>query len=202
MAEINRPGHEKPTEFLSVRFHPEAREGLLQRGYTIYSLTGASIDSHRKAGRSFMSTWHQSHPALEALPSMKNREVAINVVNPYLPESNEKTLSEQLALINKHSAALMHEVPGTAAIMGEAADYIEIVFLHFDATAAQDSPQFLFGKDKGWYRHYARSKTKVDNADVAGVGRFHPARGLSVYHWPADGRIPTVFAVPLIVPHS
>lgn len=183
-----------------TRFNPDARDILIHRGYAIYTLNGASIKSHREAGKNFMSQWHKPYQNFEELPSMRGVEVAMNVSNPYLPKSNNKTFEEQVALISHFSQELSSEIPGIVAIMGEAADYLEFALRHADTTLYMGSPQFLFGPENNLFSRYARTRTLIDNGNVAGVGFFHPDRGISVFHWPADNRIPTVYAVPLIVP--
>ena len=121
---------------------------------------------------------------------------------PIIPRSEGFPLAEHLALIGRYSPQLVaEEIPGTQAIMGEVPDYAEVAFLHLDASREKGKPVYLFGADEGFIYHtYARTQTPAGDGDVAGVGFFDPVRGLGVHRWPAQDRVPTVYAAPLIVP--
>src|SRR5207244_1274346 len=87
------------------RFTHEGREALEKQGYVIYNLMGESIKSLKEAKRPFYSKWHNAFPKFEALPSMHSA-VAINLDNLFLPESNNKSLKQQEALVQKFSQGL------------------------------------------------------------------------------------------------
>ena len=172
-------------------FTQEQREALEKQGYVIYTLTGQSIKSLREAGRRFWSTWHRGEP-IEELTSIRS-EVAINPNKLFLPKSNNKTLSQQEKMVAQHSARLAKKIKGVEAILGEAPDYIELVFAHLDVTG-----QGLFGKD---YDHnYARTKTPTVDSFVAGVGNFRAGDGLCVGYWDRDYDSSCLLASPLVVP--
>lgn len=180
----------KPVEI--KRFTNEAREALEKEGYVIYGLKGESIKSQRDAQRPFWSTWHHRYPDFEALPSMCS-EVAINPQELFLRRSKNKNLRQQEALVEKFSQDLAIQVSGVAAVIGQAADYIDLTFQHLDAT--QDC---LFGKKYGY--NYARTKTPTSRSAVAIVGDFGADYGLDIYSWPTGNGNAHVYAAPLVIP--
>ncbi|HUS60337.1 MAG TPA: hypothetical protein VMX76_03090 [Nevskiaceae bacterium] len=174
------------------KFSFEQRAILEKRGYRIYFLTGQSIKSLQESGRKFCSTWHKDYPDFEALASIRI-EVAINPNHLFLPRSNRKTLIEQEAMIEKFSKRLGRKIKGVKAIIGEVPDYVELVFLHFEAT-----DECLFGPKYNY--DYARTKTPTPlGAGVADVGYF-VGDGLGVSCWEREGGLGNVWAAPLVVP--
>lgn len=176
------------TPFTSEQITLLTKEGLL----TDYSNTGQTLASLREAGNPFWSTWHKDYPDFEALAS-KRSAVAFNPDNPFLPKSN-KTLDQQLEMIERFNRELQQRVPGVMAILGEAPDYAELAFAHLKKTG-----RYLFGKEHGY--NYTRTQTRVDSY-VANVGYFGADCGLGVDYWSADGRGDDIFAAPLVVPIS
>jgi hypothetical protein len=174
-------------------FSAEQRSGLERLGYNfIYPLIGQSIADLRDAGNSFWSSWHKGY-AFENGPSMRT-EVALNRQALFLPDSNRKTLSEQLAIISQFSAEIERRVPGVIAKMGEASDYLRLAFAHNNSTGNR-----LFGPDDNF--DYARTTTPTGGFYVAMVGYFLD-RGLDVRDLHQDDGYGHVWAVPLIVPES
>ncbi len=182
------------------RFSDEARVALAKQKFVVYELTGESIKSLRYSGRTFWSDWHQIYPDFEALTSRVS-EVAINP-NPkkfYIPDSNRKTLDEQLALVSKFSEGLSkgrNRIPGVKAILGEAPDYIELAFTCLGKTGER-----LFGEKyqrEGLWT-YTRTVTSVGGL-VAFVGNFDADDGLRVDRWRPSGVGDGLWAVPLVVP--
>lgn len=171
------------------RFSQEQREALRKEGYVVYELTGQSIADLREQGKPFWSTWHKSHPEFEALTS-RHSEVAINPKQLFLPDSNNKTLRQQQAMIGRFSFFFGSTISGVKAVLGEVPDYVELAFL-------SPEKQRLFGEKNGY--NYTRTQTRVDS-DVANVGYFDPGNGLNVDRWYADGCNDYVFAAPLVVP--
>lgn len=174
------------------RFSPEARQALEKKGYLIYQLTGQSIKSLREAGKSFCSTWHKDYPDFETLPS-RHSEVAINPNQLFLPGSNWKTLPEQEVAVAGFSHRLNQNVKEAEAIIGEAPDYVELAFVHLNATG-----EYLFGKKYNF--DYARTKTRASGSNVALVGYFDSDNGLVVRNWVHGYGHGFVWAAPLIVP--
>ncbi len=181
----------------TLRFSQEAREALTQKGFVIYELTGQSIKSQRDAGRKFWSTWHKDYPQFEALPS-RHAEVAVNPKALFIPKSNDKTLSEQEAMVAKFSQELGKKVPGAEVVIGEAADYVELAFAHLDATTEQGNPVRLFGETYGY--NYTRTKTPTVGSLLAVVGDFRADDGPSVYGYRPGDRGGDVRVSPLVVP--
>lgn len=153
---------ETPVEI--KRFSQEQREALEKQGFVIYGLTGQSIKTLRDNGHKFWSDWHKSLPDFEALGSMHS-EVAINPSKPFLPKSNNKTLAQQEDMVGKFSEELGKKVKGVKAIIGQAPDYVELVFAHLDSTK-----EYLFGAKDNY--DYARTKTPTGGSHVAYVGSF------------------------------
>ena len=176
------------------RFTDEAREALAKEGYVVRELTGQSIASERAKGSRFWSTWHRDYPQFEALTSMQS-EVAVKPGKLFLPRSNNKTLIQQEEMIGGFSQRLGETVPGVDAIMGEAPDYVDLVFAHLGVTG-----EYLFGKKDGF--NYARTKTPTVGTRVAYVGRAGPGRGLDVGGWYRGHGNSYVFAAPLVVPKA
>lgn len=174
-------------------FSPEARDELEDRGFIIYSLTCRSIRSLKAMGYEFGMDWHERYADLETLPS-RNSEVAFNPAMLFLPRSNKKTLVRQRAMIAKYSTELAREVPDVEAVMGEAPDYAELAFIHFDR-----SHYHLFGSiyGLGW----ARTVTRVGSMGKGVVvGRFLDDGRLFVDKEYPDEKGDSIWAVPLIVP--
>ena len=184
------PVTEAPVEI--KRFSAEQREALEKQGFVIYGLSGQSIKTLRDSGHKFWSTWHNSLPDFEALGSMHS-EVAINPNKPFLPESSNKILTQQEAMVEKFSQALEKKIPGVKAIIGQATDYAEFAFKHLDLTG-----NYLFGSKDNY--NYARTKTPVGRSSVAIVGSFLADGGLGVNGWGADDGGDSVCAAPLVVP--
>lgn len=189
-AGVPLPEWHSPVEI--KRFTPEAWEALEKQGYVIYRLNGESIKSMKEAGRSFYSKWHNILPKFEALPSMHS-EVAINPDNIFLPESDNKTLKQQEALVEKFSQELRKTAPNVSAIIGQVSDYVELAFQHLDATG-----QRLFGKNYDY--NYARTKTPTSSRKVADVGYFHTRDGLTINEWFTRYGADFLFVAPLVVP--
>ena len=195
---LNGIAEKPPVEI--VKFTDEARVALKKQKFVVYELTGESIKSLRDSDRKFLSTWHQSYPDFEALTSRLS-EVAINP-DPkkfYLPNSNRKTLEDQLELVKKFSESLTKgrkRVPGVEAILGEVPDYVELAFTHLDRTGER-----LFGEkfQRDGFWSYTRTITSVGGR-VARVGRFLAGDGLDVDRWEPPGVDDDLWAAPLVVP--
>lgn len=176
------------------RFTGEAREALAKEGFVIRELTGQSIASERAKGSKFWSTWHRDYPQFEALTSMQS-EVAVKPGKLFIPRSNNKTLIQQEEMIGGFSQRLGETVPGVDAIMGEAPDYVDLVFAHLGVTG-----EYLFGEKDGF--NYARTKTPTVGTRVADVGHAHPDNGLRVGDWHRGHGDSLVYAAPLVVPKA
>lgn len=174
------------------RFSAATRKALEKEGYVIYELNGRTIRSFNEAGRPFYSTWYKDYPDLENLPSRKG-EVAINPEELVIPKSNNKTLNEHAKMVGEFGLRLVSKIPGVQAVIGQAPDYVELVFLHFDKTGTR-----LFGEKYDY--GFARTKTLVGGGNAV-VGNFSVELGLEVFRCrdPQDRRA-GIWLAPLVVP--
>ncbi len=181
-------------EFSEIqRFSAEQKEALKKKGYVIYELTGQSIASLRRQGKTFWSSWHENFPDFEALTSRKS-EVAINPINLLIPGSNNKTLAEQLKVVKEFGDGL--NIRGVEAILGQVPDYAELTFAYLDKTG-----QILFGERFDDHYYEARTQTQIDGVVFAGIclGTLNTPR---LCNWDETARLDLLYAAPLIVPAS
>ena len=182
------------------RFSTEEKKALAKEGLkVIYPLTGESIDDQKRAGRKFAYIAPSDENRLMVMRSRLS-EVAIDPRPEkfFLPKSNNNaTLAQQLEMIAEYSYNLQRRLKTQTveAIMGEAPDYTQLAFLHFDATGVR-----LFGKDYGF--NYTRTVTPTVGTSVADVGGFFAGNGPNVDHWNRDRGSDYVFVAPLVVPKS
>ncbi len=168
-------------------FSIEVSAKLIEAGYRIYKLKGQSLETLRNAGFPFWTAWHKDYPVFETLPSRLS-EVAINPDQLFLPDSNNKTLKQQVLMVEQFSRGLnLEEVE---AVLGEAPDYEELVF-----TATEER---LFGEKYDFC--YTRTKTPVSKSRSVGVGGLDAKRGLGVRHFDLGRGFKSLFAAPLLVP--
>ena len=182
------------TQIEIKRFSTEARKALEEQGYIIYGLEGQSIRKlNLRAGREFWSErCQEDYPVFEALTSMQS-EVAINPEEPFLPGSNNRTLGQQEEMVGNFSKELEEKIPGVKAVIGQAPDYLELLFAHLDRTG-----DFSFGEE---YRYgSARTKTRTSGSRVANIGGLGSDNGLHVSDWPAGLGSDSIYAAPLVVP--
>lgn len=175
-------------EALPTYFTAEQKILLRNRKYTIFNLNQESMTTLEKKGMRFWSTWHVGNSNFESLSSRKG-EVAV-LLDPdkfFLADSNNKTYQEQVDMVKEYSLKIQQKISGVEAIIGNAADYLELAFLNAN----------LFGEE--YKRHYTRSNTPtflhfalVGNRDLNGF--------LSVPDWASDARDPSIWVAPLVVP--
>jgi hypothetical protein len=191
--DITPPKEATPVEVR--RFSNEAKEALEEDGYIIITLTGQSIASLRQAGRRFCG---YQDPQTQALTSMQS-EVAFNPSQLFLPKSNNITLTQQEKMIERFSQRLAEKTPGVEAIMGGAADYIDLAFTHLDATGNR-----LFGEeyDYDWARTNTPHLSSAGYAVIVGCFSSKKEKGLDVNSFEGDRGAPFVFAAPLVVPKA
>ncbi|MBI2195594.1 MAG: hypothetical protein HYU48_00940 [Candidatus Levybacteria bacterium] len=180
------------------RFSEEARTALAKEGYVIYELTGRSLISLMiEVGEPFdYEIWEREYPQFMTKTSMIC-EVAINPSNVRLEGSDNKTLEQQLSLIAAFSAEISERINGVEAVMGDAADYAELIAIHYFRTK-----KMLFVGVDGT-RFQAVTKTRISRethiANVGHIGFFPPRPSILVTGGIGDGSH-GFFAVPLIVP--
>lgn len=173
-----------------LKFSEDVKRRLEENGFRIYSLTGRSIKSLKEDGKLFASEWHEESPEFEKLTSRRS-EVAINPLLLFLPSGRGKTLFDQMIEIGNFNNDV--HVPGMTAVLGEAADYIDLAFLHSSISPRASK---LFGAS--YDNDFTKTNTAIGGR-IAAVGKF-TSRGLSVVRIdPYDMRVRFQIA-PLIVP--
>jgi len=180
-----------PLEIKTSLFSQEQREELEKRGYSIYTLTGQSIRSLRGKGHRFDSSRDCQGRGFETNKSRRS-EVAVNPKHLFLEESNNKTLTGQLAMIESFGKNLSSEIEGVTAILGEAPDYAELAFAHHTATG-----QNLFSKSS-----VTRTLTLMDTYahSMIAVGDSSSSKDLFLGYFMPENCKDHIFAAPLIVP--
>ncbi|MFH0936746.1 MAG: hypothetical protein V1808_00420 [Candidatus Daviesbacteria bacterium] len=186
------------------RFTDGERKALHELGYVVYFLSGRSINNFRQQGRSFgnrdfLSNFEElvSRRSEIAFSPLYNFSIPSNLrVNPslFLPDSEFKTYSEHLAMIKRFSENLTkgrNRIPGITAILGQAPDYIELAFLHFDTTG-----KYLFGPA---YDH-TRTLTRCESYIVSVGSYCNPDGVVSVTGFLPDSCGDHIQVAPLIVP--
>lgn len=183
----------QPEKLVKIQSFPiETQQALKKEGFLIYPLTGQSMKSLKEAGKKFWSTWHKAYSDFEALSSRLS-QVAINPQKLFLPDSNRKSLSKQEEMVANFSQELSRKIKGVKAIIGEAPDYIELAFAHLETTG-----EYLFGEKYNY--HYARTKTLINDSEVANVGCFSRKFGLQITRWRPRHSLESIWAVPILVP--
>lgn len=174
-----------------ARFTEEQKAELKILGYSIYELTGKSIKNLRDIGVFFISDWH-IYDLFESSPSMRT-EAAILKKNPFLSRSGYKAPYEQIIKIMDLGDQLNQSIYGVSAVMGGAADYLEIYYKHLLRTG---NNLFLKGNDL----KYVCTTTSTDSgAGHAVLGGSSTNNGIRIF---THNGMPhkEIWAVPLIVP--
>lgn len=186
-----------------ISFTPEQRKNLEINGYVIYRLTGQTIPS-LKAARNFFipsSSMFDNKVARSVIA-----DVAINPKSLYLKDSQNKTLKEQMKMMEEYAKSIRKKFPGLTAIVGGAPDYAELAFQHLKATGV-----YLFGGEDGspeadisTPRTCTTSYNGQDKTGIyyATVGIHDEFQGLGVGSRKPDERWGEVYAAPLIVSTS
>lgn len=178
-----------------IRFSEEQRKVLEHKGYLIYGLTGQTIASLRDAGNPFFSAWHKGE-AFEQQESMRT-DVAFNPGRLFLQMSANKTLAEQLEMVNKFTNKYWLRTRELTYVLGNAADYAELAFSHLAATG-----KWLFGSDYDFDYTRTTTLTSIDRTEMAVVGDFSNRDGLFIGHWDRDDHFGRLKVAPLIIPKS
>ncbi len=111
----------------TFKFTPEAKAGVEGLGRVVFTLTGKSIEDYKKEGM-LQPAKHSEFPVFEAQPSI-NSEIAINLKEIFLPKSNNKSFSEQKAMVKKRSKDVKEneKVEGVKAFIGNAPTNLGII---------------------------------------------------------------------------
>lgn len=113
-------------------FDEEAKRALVKEGYTIYALTGASAEGMSSGFKDLVSLL-KDHPQHLRARSRKS-EVAVKHDSYYLAGSGDKSFLEQQAMVENFSLELQTKIPNVEAVVGIAADYIELSIRHANET--------------------------------------------------------------------
>jgi len=136
------PTPEKQLEI--KRFSEKAKEDLREKGYSIFELKKQSMLEMERTytvEAANFTEYDYYMPDFNAQRSIGS-EVAVNLSEPFLPKSNNKTDKEQDKMVEKFSKKLEKEIPGIKAFIGTMADHVEI---------ANIAPDYLSGQAKGEY---------------------------------------------------
>lgn len=191
--EISRP---KETGEV-IRFSAEARRGLEREGFLIYTLTGKSLQQLSEEGRDIGILKYLVRLDWKSVASVES-EVAINPNNLFLPGSFNRRWEKQQKMVAGFSRKLQKRTSGQVrAIVGNAADYVELYSLHRQTTGVR-----LFG-DRAPYARTATSFMSITNPDVAFsvvAGGFHKEGELYLSIEHRDFGYELIGVAPLVVP--
>lgn len=124
------------------RFSAEETKALKDIGIVVYESTGKSLAGLVEEGNNIFPDYRWSfHPEARNFPSRVG-EVGFNADNPFLAETNNMSLKDQLRAIARLDKKLEKDLPGVSVIMGYAPDYAELAFKHFRETG-----RYLFGPE-------------------------------------------------------
>lgn len=169
----------------------EAKRLLPFLGYNTFAeLKGHSIASLRAIGKSFYADWDNKFPEFQNLAS-RRMQVAFNPDRPFLPDSNCKTLDQQLLMVQRANQQLSHIVPGVEMVILETPEYAELLHDYFEKTGER-----LF--KTAHHCDYIRSVTMIDSDNI-NLG-FHAETGVDLFRWLPGGTDPYLWAFPVIIP--
>lgn len=168
----------------------ESQRDLLQsNGYKIFRLRGETISQLIANGSPFASIWHRG---LEIeMESSKQTEVALKTDNPFMPNTGSKPFSEQLVLLEKYNDELVNTLPDMRAVVGSAADYVEL-----DVLCRQDNGRSIYRRAGN--SNYAVTSSVFENHQIF-VGGFYDGSIIMSYRF-GDKGDSDMRLVPLIVP--
>jgi len=196
LAYADSPGQQAETGKPEIpQFTAYQIDRLEKLGYlTDYSVTGETTASLRALGVPFSqkSADVVSRPEFAAVASRKSA-VAFDPADFFLPGSNNKTLEQQLEIMDEFNQRLQPKVPGVKAIFGEAPTIEELIFAYYKRTR-----RYLLGLVKG---SYVRTLTGVwPDGDLAIVGNVSQAQGIEVRARGPHERFDGLYAPRVIVP--
>lgn len=181
----------------TAQFSDEVRRQLVEEGYTMFvPLMGQSIQTLRKRG-CVIPTRNHDCVNIENLQSRRS-EVAFNPNGLFLPDSNNKTLQEQLAMVTELSTELRQRTPGIEVVIGGVADYIELAQFYFKTTG---KPLFSDANCNKYRNDHARTITKV-GPHVAHIGTLNGNGAIHVADWLPSLKDSGLWIIPLVVPSS
>lgn len=111
------------TQLSNVRFSPEQQQLFEKKGHKIFNLTGRHIEQLREEIDVTNPRW--TFDKFLWVPS-KNVQVAVCPSMHFLRESQIFNETEQKNLINEFTQEVIGFIPGVTAIIGTAADYVDL----------------------------------------------------------------------------
>lgn len=173
-----------PAEFTEIQ-----RDLLQSNGYKIFRLRGETISQLIAGGSPFASVWHRG---LEIeMEHSKQTEVALKTDDPFMPNTGSRPFFEQRILLEKYNDELANKFPGMKAVIGSAADYVELDIL----CRRQDSRSIY---RRAGNSNYAVTSSVFENHQIF-VGGFYDGSIIMSYRF-GDKGDSDMRLVPLITP--
>jgi len=180
---------------LSFCFSSKQESLLRNSGYEMYDLTGQTITSLHEAGNPFQLDWHTYDPFKSiSLVSSRVGQVAFHPGKLFLEGSDNMNMPDQLSLFTRYKLAIEIEMPGVTAIVGNVADYAELLALHRDRTH-----RYLFGEEYEF--GFARTLTVIEGEGPVIVG-FRHGQGFSMIPSRGNQSAAGLYIAPLLVPKA
>lgn len=181
---------------------PQEKAVLIKAGALIYPLTGRTIIDHVRAGRPIQYSDSETCSKIVNSP-LQAIEVAIfpDPTEFLVPGTEGKSFVDQQALVREDSDVFLRRglgLEGVELIFGEAADFVELTFQHFDRGLLDGKDWRLFGKNYDYL--CSRTQTPIgESGYFAVVGQYLVVNGLYVGGFGVDG-IQHVGVLRLVVP--
>jgi hypothetical protein len=173
-------------------FTPIQKEALINNGFAIYRLTGQTLELLFSQGHPFVRQWHDKDFWFLADDIAKQRaivgEVAIRSELPFLSEGTNKTLDEQLQIIDDFNRKLKITNPGVIAMIGNAPDYAELAFQHPNSLCPINLTE-----------DFIRTKSFYSKVNAVTVGPFLKD-GLNISGWNVQSTGLRLGIIPLLIP--
>lgn len=166
------PGEVQKQPNSTSEFSPETQRALETAGYTIYPLTGKSIDDLARARKAFADRGIRT--AIDfTVTSLKSRkgQVAIKPYNDLVEGTRNKGFVEQDDMVRRQSEEVAQQIPGTEVVIGEAPDYCELDLLYFDRTGRHLIPPRSYVTDDDSVRTRTRNPKKPGDLITVGLNR-------------------------------
>ncbi len=117
-------------------FNPDARAQLEKEGYSIYHLTGQSMEMMVHSGRvhnseSFLQ-FGRKYTKVWKLKSMRT-EVAFKA-NEFFLDKNAKSFRQHQELIDRFSRDISNSIEDVQVVRGSVADYMELSLSYMETT--------------------------------------------------------------------
>lgn len=157
----------------------------------IYTLSGRPIKEIASNHIYKQKIWALNEKSLEYDASVGPIQVAINSRKLILPNSDDKSASEQEKLILKYSGRV--GIPGTKSMMLKASHVFELFLQHWKETG-----EHLLGKEQNY--KFARTSSVTGDETSVSVGCFHENLGLRTRSDPNNYKNKEIVALRVLVP--